>query len=138
LHPAFFLYVSRIEHPGKNHVRLIDAFDLFKEQTGLSHRLVLIGADWSGAERVHRRAGESLFAQDIVFRGLVSEGELVGAYRTAEARFFRRFARASAYRCSKPWRVEHPLPVRIPPQCLRSPAGRLNYLPPPIRARSPK
>src|ERR1041385_2850037 len=30
----FFLYVARIEHPGKNHVRLISAFERFKAQSG--------------------------------------------------------------------------------------------------------
>src|SRR6266702_1051419 len=29
LHPPFFLYVARLEHPAKNHVRLISAFEAF-------------------------------------------------------------------------------------------------------------
>ena len=34
LREPFFLYVARLEHPGKNHVRLIDAFNQFKQETG--------------------------------------------------------------------------------------------------------
>jgi glycosyltransferase involved in cell wall biosynthesis len=40
----FILYVARLEHPGKNHVRLLQAFKKLKENTHLPHKLVLAGA----------------------------------------------------------------------------------------------
>ena len=40
------LYISRIEHPGKNHVRLIDAYSRLPREVAAAHPLVLAGADW--------------------------------------------------------------------------------------------
>lgn len=84
----FFLYLSRIEHPGKNHVRLIRAFAEFKARTGLPHRLVLAGKDWDRAEAVHREAQESPARADIVFTGFVTNDDVVGLYGGATALFF--------------------------------------------------
>ncbi|MDR3248127.1 MAG: glycosyltransferase, partial [Treponema sp.] len=52
----YVLCVSRIEHPVKNHVKLIEAFGIFKERTKYPHRLVLAGGDSQGAERVKEAA----------------------------------------------------------------------------------
>jgi len=65
----YALYVSRIDHPVKNHIRLIRAFDIFKELTGFPHRLVLAGRDSSGAERVKAAAARALHRNDIFFTG---------------------------------------------------------------------
>ena len=54
-HP-FFLFVSRLEHPAKNHVRLIEAFQQFKTATNSDWHLVLVGGDWDGAEAIHAAA----------------------------------------------------------------------------------
>ncbi len=43
----YILYVSRIDHPVKNHIRLIKAFELFKQRSKHPHRLVLAGSDKS-------------------------------------------------------------------------------------------
>ena len=50
LNRPFFLFVSRLEHPGKNHVRLIEAFNQFKATTKSDWLLALGGSDWHGAE----------------------------------------------------------------------------------------
>ncbi len=81
----FFLYVARLEHPGKNHVRLIEAFSRFKARTGSDWQLVLGGADWHGAEVVHRCINESPHAADIRRLGFVSDGDLPSWYRAAGA-----------------------------------------------------
>jgi len=65
----YMLYASRIEHPVKNHVKLIEAFGIFKETTKYPHRLILAGADSRGAERVKEAAAASLFRNDIFFTG---------------------------------------------------------------------
>jgi glycosyltransferase involved in cell wall biosynthesis len=72
----FFLYVARFEHPGKNHVRLIDAFNRFKADTGSDWQLALGGADWHGAEAIHRCIG------------FIGDGDLPTWYRTATAFVF--------------------------------------------------
>ena len=50
LDQPFFLYVARLEHPAKNHVRLVEAFDRFKAVSGLPWLRVFAGEDWNGAE----------------------------------------------------------------------------------------
>jgi glycosyltransferase involved in cell wall biosynthesis len=65
----YILCVSRIEHPVKNHVRLIEAFRIFKERTGWPHRLVLAGGDSLGAQRVKKAAAASPYRNDIFFTG---------------------------------------------------------------------
>jgi glycosyltransferase involved in cell wall biosynthesis len=84
LERPFFLYVSRLEHPGKNHVRLLEAFDRFKAQTGSDWLLALAGSDWHGAEAIHAKAKASLFARDIRFLGFVPDAELPRLYQAAD------------------------------------------------------
>ncbi len=81
----FFLYVSRLEHPGKNHVRLIEAFNRFKSRTRSDWLLVLGGADWHGAEVIHRSIEGSEHAAAIRRLGFVSDAELPRWYRAAGA-----------------------------------------------------
>ena len=71
LEKPFFVYVSRLEHPGKNHVRLIEAFERFKLENDSAHQLVFAGADWSGAKTIRDRAAKSPVKDDILFLGFV-------------------------------------------------------------------
>jgi len=71
LEKPFFTYVSRLEHPAKNHVRLIEAFERFKLENDSDHQLVFAGADWNGADTIRARAAESPVKDDIVFLGFV-------------------------------------------------------------------
>ncbi|HTB81356.1 MAG TPA: glycosyltransferase family 1 protein [Opitutaceae bacterium] len=84
LHQPFFLYVARLEHPAKNHARLIAAFNRFKAETGSSWQLVLGGSDWHGAEVVHELIRQSAFAADIRPLGFVPAPELPVLYRAAD------------------------------------------------------
>ena len=85
LNQPFFLYVARLEHPGKNHVRMIAAFERFKRATKANWQLVLGGSDWHGAEVIHDAARRSEFARDIRFLGFVSDADLPNLYRAAGA-----------------------------------------------------
>lgn len=84
----FFLYVARLEHPGKNHVRLIAAFDRFKAATGSNWQLVLGGSDWHGAPAIHERIGASPFAREIHCLGFLPPDDLADWYRAAGAFVF--------------------------------------------------
>lgn len=84
----YLLYISRIDHPGKNHIRLIEAFNQMKSATELPHKLVLAGSDWSRAEEVHAAAEQSEFADDIVFAGFAPAEDLPALYRAAEVFVF--------------------------------------------------
>ena len=70
------LYISRIEHPGKNHVRLIEAYGKLPRTVAEAHPLVIAGADWKDAEVVHSAAATSPHADLIRFTGFVPNGEM--------------------------------------------------------------
>jgi glycosyltransferase involved in cell wall biosynthesis len=81
----FFLYVARLEHPAKNHVRLISAFEQFKTQTGSKWQLIFAGSDWHGAEAIHEAIRRSPAASDIRTLGFVEDEQLPALYRAASA-----------------------------------------------------
>ena len=85
LNSPYFLYVSRLEHPAKNHVRLIEAFNHFKAATGSRWLLALGGSDWHGAEHIYAAAKSSPYANDIRFLGFVDDAALPNLYRAAGA-----------------------------------------------------
>jgi glycosyltransferase involved in cell wall biosynthesis len=80
----YMLYVSRLDHPVKNHVRLIEAFGFFKERTRYPHRLVLAGADTNGAEKIHEAAEKSKHRNDIFFTGHFPQTSLPELYAGAD------------------------------------------------------
>jgi glycosyltransferase involved in cell wall biosynthesis len=51
----YLLYPARLEHPAKNHLRLIEAFS--KSGLEKTHELVLMGGDWGARERILATAG---------------------------------------------------------------------------------
>ena len=70
------LYISRIEHPGKNHVRLIEAYGRLPREMVEAHPLVIAGADWKDAEVVHEAARNSPHADLIRFTGFVDAADM--------------------------------------------------------------
>jgi len=80
----YIVYIARLEHPGKNHVRLIRAFDRLKTRTGLPHKLVLAGSDRERAAEVHAEAAAARHAADIAFTGFVPSDAVGDLYRAAD------------------------------------------------------
>ena len=70
------LYISRIEHPGKNHVRLIEAYSRLPRALAEAHPLVIAGADWKDAEVVHEAAAKSPHSDMIRFTGFVANEDM--------------------------------------------------------------
>jgi glycosyltransferase involved in cell wall biosynthesis len=85
LQQPFILYVARLEHPAKNHVRLVRAFETFKKNTGSAWQLVLAGSDWHGAEVIHQAVQQSPMRQEIRCVGFVADQDLPMLFRAAEA-----------------------------------------------------
>lgn len=83
LNAPFFLYIARLEHPAKNHVRLIEAFNRFKAETKSQWQLVFGGSDWHGAEAIHAAVAQSPFRSDIRCLGFVDKDALPMLYRAA-------------------------------------------------------
>jgi glycosyltransferase involved in cell wall biosynthesis len=81
----FFLYLARLEHPGKNHLRLIEAFGQFKTATRADWQLAFGGSDWHGAEAIHSAIEASPHRTNIRSLGFVPDSELPELYRAADA-----------------------------------------------------
>jgi glycosyltransferase involved in cell wall biosynthesis len=84
LRPPYLAYTSRLEHPGKNHVRLIRAYESLRRRRDIPHQLVLAGSDWSGAEEIHRVIGASPFREDILTPGFIPTEDLPDLYSGAD------------------------------------------------------
>lgn len=85
----FFLYLARLEHPGKNHVRLIEAFERYAaENPGRDEHLVFGGADWHGAEAIHERVRTSPLRERIRSLGFVAKDDLPWWYGAATAMIY--------------------------------------------------
>ena len=71
----YFLFVGS-QSPRKNLVRLIEAFDKFKEQSQSDFKLLLVGAVYASESTVKKQIDASKFKQDIVFAGRQKQEEL--------------------------------------------------------------
>ena len=79
----YLLYPARLEHPGKNHVRLLHAF----AQSGLArtHTLALSGADWGGGEILRATVRELQLESSVTFLGFVPNDRLPALVTGADA-----------------------------------------------------
>jgi len=84
----YLLYLSRLEHPGKNHVRLLQAFEKLKQQSGIPHQLVLAGSDWDRAAEIHEAAEKLRCKEDVLFTGFVASEDVADLYRAADIMVF--------------------------------------------------
>ena len=80
----FILYTARLEHPGKNHVRLLEAAALLKQRGLLSHKLVLAGSDWNGAAVIKDRIVQLGLSDDVITTGFVDAQLLPPLYAAAD------------------------------------------------------
>ena len=82
IHPSlcldkkYILYISRIEHPGKNHLRLIKAYELLPLRVKQTYSLVLIGNDCENAQLVHEYVQQSKYKDFIKFLGFVENKKM--------------------------------------------------------------
>jgi glycosyltransferase involved in cell wall biosynthesis len=86
LDAPYFLYLARLEHPAKNHVRLIEAFERFvSANPARQEHLVFGGADWHGADVIHARVERSPCRERIRNLGFVASADLPLWYGAATA-----------------------------------------------------
>ncbi len=88
----YIYYVSRIEHPGKNHMGLIKAYEALPSEIKSEYKLVLTGNAWNGAEIVKKYAEESADSKNIIFTGFVTDEELSSLYKNASVFAFPSFS----------------------------------------------
>ena len=80
---GYILYVSRLEHPGKNHLRLIQAYERLPRELADRCKLVLVGSPWKQAEILEEYVRQSPLRDNILFTGFVESAHLPEAYRSA-------------------------------------------------------
>jgi len=76
----FILYVGTIDHPGKNAMGVIKAFEKLCESNKYDGNLVLAGMPGSGFENVKHYVQRSSYKNRIYVVGYVSDPELVALY----------------------------------------------------------
>jgi glycosyltransferase involved in cell wall biosynthesis len=81
------LYVARLEHPGKNHVALLEAYARLRAE-GVRHKLVLAGPRWNGAEAIDAAVASLGLGEHVVFTGFVAGDDLPGLYAGASVFVF--------------------------------------------------
>ncbi len=87
----YLLYVARIEHPGKNHLNLIKAYEMLPLEIRDEYSLVFAGSDWNGAAAVHEYAAGSAVKDKVHFCGFVEDKYLPAFYRHASLYAFPSF-----------------------------------------------
>lgn len=68
----YFLYVGRLELK-KNILGILRAFDLFKAEHKSSHKLILIGKDGFGSDKIKDAVSRHRFRNDIIVMGWVDQ-----------------------------------------------------------------
>jgi glycosyltransferase involved in cell wall biosynthesis len=84
----YFIYGSRLSGPDKKHIELIKAFEQFKKNTGLPHRLVLAGSDGDYSNEIHKAVFKSDFTSDIFLTGYFPHESFPSLYSGADACVF--------------------------------------------------
>ena len=72
----YILYISRIEHPGKNHINLIKAYENLPLELKNTYDLVLVGSDCGNANFIHEYVNKSKDKKHIKFLGFVKNEDM--------------------------------------------------------------
>lgn len=81
---AYFLFVGAL-HPRKNLSNLFKAFDLYKHQTGLDTKLLIVGKRKWWTEDIQQVYKQMVFRDEVIFTGRVSTEELKNILASALA-----------------------------------------------------
>ena len=83
----FFMFVGAI-HPRKNLVNLFQAFDLFKQQTNSTAKLLIVGRKAWKSDEITKAFNDMKYQSDVIFTGRVSDEELRLLYGAAMANVY--------------------------------------------------
>lgn len=72
----YLLYLSRLEHPGKNHLRLLEAYAASPVRH--THRLALVGAEWGAGPRIRAEIQRLKLEDRVLILGYVAEELIPG------------------------------------------------------------
>lgn len=83
LREPYLLYLSRLEHPGKNHLRLLRAFA--QSELRRSHRIALAGPDWGAQEAIVSEAERLGISDRLSILGYLPDDVVPGLVGGADA-----------------------------------------------------
>ena len=78
----YLLYLARLEHPGKNHLRLLRAYASSRARG--SHALVLAGADWGAGPRIREEIAALGLGDRVRLTGYVDDDLVPGLVAGAD------------------------------------------------------
>ena len=84
----YILYISRIEHPGKNHLKLMMAYEKSPVDIKSRYCLVMPGKFWKGSDPVRDYAAASNDTGNFVFPGFIPNDQLPDLYRASSMYIF--------------------------------------------------
>ncbi len=76
----FILYAGTIDHPGKNAMAVIKAFEEFKKIGKYNGQCILAGMPGAGFEAIEEYVNKSTLKDQIIITGFVSDEELIALY----------------------------------------------------------
>ncbi len=76
----YILYAGTIDHPGKNAMSVVKAFENLKRTNSYNGKCVLAGMPGSGFEIVNEYIEKSVYRDEIILTGFVTDEELVALY----------------------------------------------------------
>ena len=79
----YLLYVARVEHPGKNHLNLIKAYELLSPELKAEYNLVCAGGWKERSEEVLAYKEDSSDRDNINFTGFFPSEDLIDLYKNA-------------------------------------------------------
>lgn len=91
LNKEYFLYVARIEHPGKNHLNLIKAYENLSSQTKEKYDLVFVGTNKENSQVVLDYIENSKDKENIKLLGFVENQDLPAIFSNAKMFIFPSF-----------------------------------------------
>jgi glycosyltransferase involved in cell wall biosynthesis len=83
LDQPYLIYPARLEHPGKNHLRLLEA--LAGSRLRDSHQLLLVGGDWGAGERIRGEIRRLGLERSVRMAGYVEDRQLAALVAGSEA-----------------------------------------------------
>lgn len=87
MNTKYFLVVGE-RRPHKNLVRIIEAFQIFKQHGFDDYKLVIIGKKYSSYSEPEKKIEQLNLTEDVILKGYVSDEELPLYYQGAEAFLF--------------------------------------------------
>ena len=87
----YILYISRLEHPGKNHVGHIEAYNRLPGELAEKYDLVLPGREWNGSDQIFAAVAQSPRRGSIHFTGFIDDDDMREAYTHAACYVFPSF-----------------------------------------------